>query len=434
MKLNIKHVKQFVDLDIDKLQPKVTKIHNAMHQEEKPSDFLGWLDLPIKRNKAEIDKIKEVAKRIAAENEVLVIVGIGGSYAGSKAGFEFLETPFKNEGIEILYAGHNISGRYLKNLIDYLKDKDFAVNVISKSGTTTEPAIAFRALKSELQAKYGKDYYKRVVATTDANKGSLYELSKAEGFDMFVIPDDVGGRFSVLTPVGLFPFAVKGYNIDEILEGAKDVYNKSLDPDLNKNDVYLYAVLRYLLYQSGKKIEMLVNYEPNLIAFAEWWKQLFGESEGKDGKGLFVGSANFSTDLHSLGQYIQDGERHLFETVINIKNIEDDVLIKEEDSDLDNLNYLKGKSLKYVNDKALEGTMLAHVSGNVPNILIEIEDISEKSFGQLIYFFELACAMSAYLIEVDPFNQPGVETYKTNMFALLGKKGYENIIKEQTGK
>lgn len=429
MYLNIENAVKFVEIKMAKIQPKVDKIHEMMHSEDKPSDYLGWLELPIKDNQDEINQIKKVAERIRKENDVLVVVGIGGSYAGSKAGFEFLETPFKEEGIEILYAGHNISGRYLKNLINYLKDKDFAVNVISKSGTTTEPAIAFRSLRSELIKKYGKDYTKRVVATTDANKGSLYELSKAEGFDMFVIPDDIGGRFSVLTPVGLFPFAVKGYDIDAMLAGAKEQYNLSMDPDITANDAYLYAVMRYLLYKSGKKIELLVNYEPNLIAFAEWWKQLFGESEGKDGKGLFVGSANFSTDLHSLGQYIQDGERHLFETVINIKNIEDDVVIKEETNDLDNLNYLKGKTLKYVNDKALEGTMLAHVSGGVPNILIEIDDISEKTFGKLIYFFELACAMSAYLIEVDPFNQPGVETYKTNMFALLGKKGYENILK-----
>lgn len=429
MLLNIKNAVSFVELKKAEIQPKVDEIHKKMHSKVKPSDYLGWLDLPIEDRHEEINKIKKVAKRIREENDVLVVIGIGGSYAGSKAGFEFLETPFKEEGIEILYAGHNISGRYLKNLIEYLKDKDFAVNVISKSGTTTEPAIAFRALRSELVKKYGENYNKRVVATTDGNKGSLYELSKDEGFDMFVIPDDVGGRFSVLTPVGLLPFAVKGYDIDAMLEGAKEQYNNSLNSDITVNDAYLYAVIRYLLYKSGKKIEMLVNYEPNLIAFAEWWKQLFGESEGKDGKGLFVGSANFSTDLHSLGQYIQDGERHLFETVINIKKIDDDVLIKEEENDLDNLNYLKGKSLKYVNDKALEGTMLAHVSGGVPNILIEIDDISEKTFGKLIYFFELACAMSAYLIDVDPFNQPGVETYKTNMFALLGKKGYEDILK-----
>lgn len=424
MKLDIKNVIDFVDLNYNEMQDKVNKIHEMIHSKDKPSEYLGWLDLPIKNNQAEINKIKEVASKISGENQVLVIVGIGGSYAGSKAGFEFLETPFKEKGIEIIYAGHNISGRYLKNLLDYLKDKDFAVNVISKSGTTTEPAIAFRALKALLKDKYNKDYYKRVIATTDANKGSLYELSKAEGYEMFVIPDDVGGRFSVLTPVGLFPFAVKGYDIEEMMAGSKDIYEMAKNTNIKENDVYMYAVLRYLLYTSGKKIEMLVNYEPNLIFFAEWWKQLFGESEGKDLKGLFVASGNFSTDLHSLGQYIQDGERHLFETVINIKSIEDDVVIKAEENDLDNLNYLAEKTMKYVNDKALEGTMIAHVSGNVPNILLEIEDISERSFGKLIYFFELACAISAYLIEVDPFDQPGVETYKTNMFKLLGKKGY----------
>src|SRR5690554_1421850 len=424
MYLNIENAVKFVEMKMAKIQPKVDKIHEMMHSEDKPSDYLGWLELPIKDNQDEINQIKKVAERIRKENDVLVVVGIGGSYAGSKAGFEFLETPFKEEGIEILYAGHNISGRYLKNLINYLKDKDFAVNVISKSGTTTEPAIAFRSLRSELIKKYGKDYTKRVVATTDANKGSLYELSKAEGFDMFVIPDDVGGRFSVLTPVGLFPFAVKGYNIREMIAGAKAIYDESQNPDVSKNDAYLYAMIRYLLYKDGKKIELLVNYEPNLGFFAEWWKQLYGESEGKDLKGLYPASANFSTDLHSLGQYIQDGERHLFETVLNIKNINDDVLIEKESQDLDKLNYLAGKTLNYVNQKALEGTMKAHVSGNVPNILIEVEDISERSFGKLVYFFELACAISAYLIDVDPFNQPGVETYKTEMFKLLGKAGY----------
>lgn len=428
MKVNIKHVNDFINLKEHGLQDKITKIHNMLHSDIKPSDFLGWFDLPNQTNMEEINAIMKVADRIKNNSQVLVVIGIGGSYAGSKAGIEFLDKPFEKNGVEILYAGHNISGRYLKYLIDYLSDKDFSVNVISKSGTTTEPAIAFRILKKILVEKYGKNHKERIIATTDAKRGSLYTLAKNEGYDMFVIPDDVGGRFSVLTPVGLLPFAVKGYNILDMIEGAREVYNNSLNPDITKNDVYLYAAIRYLLYKSGKKIEMLVNYDPNLIFIAEWWKQLFGESEGKDLKGLFVASANFTTDLHSLGQYIQDGERHLFETVLKINKIDTDVIIEKEENDLDDLNYLAGKSLKYVNDKALEGTMLAHVSGNVPNILIELEDISEKTFGKMIYFFELACAMSAYLIDVDPFNQPGVETYKKNMFALLGKKGYENIL------
>lgn len=428
MKVNIKHVKDFVNLKEAGLQDKINKIHESIHQKEKPSDFLGWLDLPNNIEQTEINKIETIAQNLKNKIDVLVVIGIGGSYAGSKAGIEFLDQPFNNDNVEVVYAGHNISGRYLKDLLKYLENKRFAINVISKSGTTTEPAIAFRILKKVLMDKLGKDYKDYIVATTDGEKGSLYELSKQEGFEMFVIPNDIGGRFSVLTAVGLFPFAVKGYNIKEMIEGAKDIMNASKTPNIEENDAYLYAALRYLLYKSGKKIEILVNYEPNLIMLSEWWKQLYGESEGKDSKGLFVASANFSTDLHSLGQYIQDGERHLFETVLNIKTIKEDVVIEPEENDLDKLNYLSGKTLKYVNDKALEGTMLAHVSGNVPNILIDIEDISERSFGKIVYFFELACAISAYLIEVDPFDQPGVETYKTNMFALLGKKGYENIL------
>ncbi|MDY0278122.1 MAG: glucose-6-phosphate isomerase [Acholeplasma sp.] len=430
MKLNINYAKSFVNFNKDEMQKRVNEIHKSIHQEVKPSAFLGWLDISIRDNSELVSKIKSVANRVRKNSQVLVVVGIGGSYAGSKAGIEFLEKPFVKNDIEVLYAGHNISGRYLKYLLDYLKDKDFSVNVISKSGTTTEPAIAFRVLKNELMKRYGKQYNERVIATTDAKKGSLFQLATEEKYDMFVIPDDVGGRFSVLTPVGLLPFAVMGYDIDAMLSGAREIYQSALDPNLDKNDVYLYAVMRYLLYKSGKKIEMLVNYDPNLVFFAEWWKQLYGESEGKDGKGLFVASANFSTDLHSLGQYIQEGERHLFETVLKINSINEDVIIEKENSDLDNLNYLAGKSLKYVNEKAIEGTMLAHVDGDVPNMLIEVEDISEKTFGRLVYFFELACAMSAYLLEVDPFNQPGVEKYKKNMFALLGKKGYENVLKK----
>lgn len=430
MKLNINHAKDFVNLDINKMQEKVTKIHNMIHADEKPSDYLGWLDLPNEIDNELLTKIKDVANRVRSNSEVLVVIGIGGSYAGSKAGIDFLEKPFTKNKMEIVYAGHNMSGRYLEDLIKYLENKEFSINVISKSGTTTEPAIAFRVLKKVLIEKYGAEHTSRIIATTDAKKGSLYTLSKNEGYDMFVIPDDVGGRFSVLTPVGLLPFAVMGYDIDAMIDGAKDILNKSLNPDITVNDVYMYAVMRYLLYTSGKKIEMLVNYDPNMPFIAEWWKQLYGESEGKDHKGLFVASANFSTDLHSLGQYIQDGERHLFETVLKINEIEGDVVIEEEVNDLDNLNYLAGKTLKYVNEKAIEGTMLAHVDGLVPNMLIEIKDISEHTFGQMVYFFELACAISAYLIEVDPFNQPGVEKYKENMFALLGKKGYEHILKK----
>lgn len=424
MKVKVEHVKNFININDELVQNKINEIHEMIYAENKPSDYLGWLELPKNISNEELNKIESVANNLKDKIDVLVVVGIGGSYAGSKAGIEFLDKPFNNDNVEVVYAGHNISGRYLNDLIEYLSNKRFAINVISKSGTTTEPALAFRVLKKILKDKLGNDYKDYVIATTDANKGSLYELSKQEGYEMFVIPDDVGGRFSVLTPVGLFPFAVKGYNIREMIAGAKAIYDESQNPDVSKNDAYLYAMIRYLLYKDGKKIELLVNYEPNLGFFAEWWKQLYGESEGKDLKGLYPASANFSTDLHSLGQYIQDGERHLFETVLNIKNINDDVLIEKESQDLDKLNYLAGKTLNYVNQKALEGTMKAHVSGNVPNILIEVEDISERSFGKLVYFFELACAISAYLIDVDPFNQPGVETYKTEMFKLLGKAGY----------
>lgn len=424
MIVKVEHVKNFVNINDESVQNKINEIHKMIYAKNKPSDYLGWLELPQNTSNEELDKIESVANNLKDKIDVLVVVGIGGSYAGSKAGIEFLDKPFNNDNVEVVYAGHNISGRYLNDLIKYLSNKRFAINVISKSGTTTEPALAFRVLKKILKEKLGNDYKDYVIATTDANKGSLYELSKQEGYEMFVIPDDVGGRFSVLTPVGLFPFAVKGYNIREMIAGAKAIYDESQNPDVNKNDAYLYAMIRYLLYRDGKKIELLVNYEPNLGFFSEWWKQLYGESEGKDLKGLYPASANFSTDLHSLGQYIQDGERHLFETVLNIKNINSDVLIEKENQDLDKLNYLAGKTLNYVNQKALEGTMKAHVSGNVPNILIEVEDISERSFGKLVYFFELACAISAYLIDVDPFNQPGVETYKTEMFKLLGKAGY----------
>lgn len=429
MKLNINYVKEFVNLNVEQMQQKVTKIHNSIHGEVKPSEFLGWLNLPNEISNELLTKIEKVGSEIRKNSDVLVVIGIGGSYAGSKAGIEFLEKPFTKNKLEVIYAGHNISGRYLNDLIKYLEDKEFSLNVISKSGTTTEPAIAFRILKKLLEEKYDKDASKRIIATTDASKGSLYTLAKNEGYEMFVIPDDVGGRFSVLTPVGLIPFAAMGYNVRQMIAGAKEIYSSSLNDNILENDVYMYAVMRYLLYKSGKKIEMLISYDPNLSFFAEWWKQLYGESEGKDHKGLFVASANFSTDLHSLGQYIQDGERHLFETVLKINNIEEDVIIESTKDDLDNLNYLSGKTLKYVNEKAIEGTMLAHVEGLVPNLLIEIEDISEHTFGQLVYFFELACAVSAYLIEVDPFDQPGVEKYKENMFALLGKKGYEHILK-----
>jgi glucose-6-phosphate isomerase len=431
IELNIQDAQSFLSVQPESLQARVNALHKVIHEKTgQGSDYLGWLSLPQDYDKLEYARIVKAASKIRRDSQVLVVIGIGGSYLGSKAGLEFLNDPFKKQDLEIIFAGHQMSGLYLSNLLDYLKDKDFSINVISKSGTTTEPAIAFRILKKALEKKYGKDQAKhRIYATTDKKRGALYTVSKENGYEMFVIPDDVGGRFSVLTAVGLLPLKAAGIDTDQILKGAEDAMLRFSNPSLKENESYLYAVVRYLLYTSGKKVEMLVGYEPNLLFLNEWWKQLFGESEGKDHKGLFVASAGFSTDLHSLGQYIQEGERHLFETVIQVKSSKKDVFIPEEDIDLDELNYLKGKPLSYVNAQALKGTMMAHKDGLVPNVLLTIPQFDAYTFGYLVYFFEKACALSAYLIDVNPFNQPGVEAYKKNMFALLGKKGYENILK-----
>lgn len=431
IELNIDDAQSFLSQKPESLQDKVNQLHRVIHEKTGlGSDYLGWLTLPIDYDKEEYKRILAASKRIRQSSQVLVVIGIGGSYLGAKAGLEFLNEPFKKQSLEVVFAGHQMSGHYLSNLLDYLKDKDFSVNVISKSGTTTEPAIAFRVLKKALEEKYGKALAKtRIYATTDKKRGALYTVAKENGYEMFVIPDDVGGRFSVLTAVGLLPMKAAGIDIDQMMIGAQDALKRFSNPDLKNNESYLYAVVRYLLYTSGKKVEMLVGYEPNLLFLNEWWKQLFGESEGKDHKGLFVASAGFSTDLHSLGQYIQEGERHLFETVIQVKTSQKDVLIPEEDNDLDELNYLKGKPISYVNAQALKGTMMAHKDGLVPNLRLTIPKFDAYTFGYLVYFFEKACALSAYLIDVNPFNQPGVEAYKKNMFALLGKKGYENILK-----
>ena len=423
--------RSFLSEQPEQLQEKVNEIHKMIHNKTGlGNEFLGWLDLPSNYDKDEFKRVLEAAERIRETSEVLVVIGIGGSYLGAKAGLEFLKVPFEEKTLEIVFAGHHMSGSYLKHLTNYLKDKSFSINVISKSGTTTEPAIAFRVLKDLLIEKVGEAEAKtRIYATTDKQRGALYTLSKAEGYEMFIIPDDVGGRFSVLTPVGLLPLAADGLDVKSMLKGAKDAEIRFSNPKLEENEAYLYAVTRYLLYKQGYKIEMLVGYEPNLLFLNEWWKQLYGESEGKDHKGLFVASAGFSTDLHSLGQYIQDGERHLFETVIQVEHTEEDTIIPETKDDLDQLNYLAGKTLSYVNKQALKGTMMAHKDGLVPNMLLSIPSFDSYTFGYLIYFFEKACAMSAYLIDVNPFNQPGVEDYKKNMFALLGKKGYEHILK-----
>lgn len=424
IKLNDTYIKPFLKGNIGDFQPTVDNIHNMIHNKTgKGADFLGWVELPNTITD-QLPRIQEVANRLK-QYDVLVVIGIGGSYLGTKAGLHFLETPFKQTKPEILFAGHNMSSTYMVELLHYIKDKSVAVNVISKSGTTTEPAIAFRLIMDQLKERYSKEELQsRIVATTDQARGALYQLSKAEGYDQFVIPDDVGGRYSVLSPVGLLPLAVAGYNINKMILGAQKAYQDAATSDLSKNVSYQYAVLRYMLYQQGKKIEMLASYEPNMQYVNEWWKQLFGESEGKENKGLFISSALFSTDLHSLGQYIQEGERHLFETIIHIDTPTKDIDIQKQDNNLDGLNYLAGKTLSYVNTKAEEGTLLAHQEGQVPNIVLHLENVSEASFGYMMYFFEIACAMSAYLIDINPFDQPGVESYKKHMFQLLGKPGY----------
>ena len=429
--LVLNDARSFLSEQPEQLQERVNEVHKMIHNKTGlGNDFLGWLDLPTNYDKDEFSRLLKAANKIKNDSDVLVVIGIGGSYLGAKAGLEFLKVPFKNKQLEVVFAGHQMSGSYLNHLVKYLKDKRFSINVISKSGTTTEPAIAFRVLKNLLEEQVGElEAKSRIYATTDKQKGALYKLSHANGYEMFVIPDDVGGRFSVLTPVGLLPLAADGIDVKKMLEGAKDAQMRFTNPNLAENEAYLYAATRYLLYKQGYKIEMLVGYEPNLLYLNEWWKQLYGESEGKDNKGLFVASAGFSTDLHSLGQYIQEGERHLFETVVEVENLESDTIIPSTEDDLDELNYLAGKKLSYVNKQALKGTMMAHKDGNVPNMLLNIPSFDSYTFGYLVYFFEKACAMSAYLIEVNPFNQPGVEAYKKNMFALLGKKGYENILK-----
>ena len=397
------------------------------------NDFLGWLGLPFDYDKEEFARIKKAAEKIKSDSEVLIVIGIGGSYLGAKAAIDMLSNNFYNllskeerKTPQILFAGNSISGSYLAQLVDFVKDKDFSVNVISKSGTTTEPAIAFRVFKSLLEEKYGKAEAKnRIYATTDKARGALKNLSDAEGYETFVVPDDVGGRFSVLTAVGLLPIAVSGADIDKLMEGAQSASSAYKECDIYKNDCYMYAAIRNLMLEKGKSTEIMVNYEPRLHYFAEWWKQLYGESEGKDGKGIFPAAVDFSTDLHSMGQYIQDGRRVLFETVLNVEKTDDDVVIEETPDNIDGLNFLSGKTMSFVNSRAFLGTLLAHNDGGVPNLIVNIPEINEYYLGQLIYFFEKACGISGYVLGVNPFNQPGVEAYKKNMFALLGKPGYE---------
>lgn len=398
------------------------------------NDFLGWIDLPVNYDKEEFARIQAAAEKIKSDSEVLVVIGIGGSYLGARAAIEFLRHSFYNsvdksvrKTPEIYYAGNNISSTYLAQLIETIGDRDFSVNVISKSGTTTEPAIAFRVFKKLLVQKYGKEEAaKRIYATTDKAKGALKNLATEEGFETFVVPDDVGGRFSVLTAVGLLPIAVSGADIEKLMEGAASMREYCLNTPFAENDAMLYAAIRNCLYAKGKNIEILANYEPALHYVGEWWKQLYGESEGKDNKGLFPAACDFTTDLHSMGQYIQEGRRSMFETVIELEKSTFEVILEKEDVDLDGLNYLAGKSVDFINKSAMKGVLLAHTDGDVPNLVIKLPEQTEFYLGQLFYFFEFSCGVDGYMLGINPFNQPGVESYKRNMFALLGKPGFEN--------
>ena len=397
------------------------------------NDFLGWIDLPVDYDKEEFARIKKAAAKIQSDSEVLVVIGIGGSYLGARAAIEFLRHSFYNivdksirKTPEIYFVGNSISSTYMKHLIDVIGDRDFSINMISKSGTTTEPAIAFRVFKEMAEKKYGKKgAAERIYATTDKAKGSLKNLATEEGYESFVVPDDVGGRFSVLTAVGLLPIAVSGADIDKLMEGAAEGRKIALEAPFEENDALKYAALRNILLRKGKSIEILANYEPCVHYVSEWWKQLYGESEGKDKKGIFPASVDLTTDLHSMGQFIQDGSRNLFETVINIEKSREEIIIGEEPVDLDGLNYLARKNVDFVNKSAMNGTILAHTDGQVPNLMVNVPEVSEFYLGQLFYFFEFACGISGYILGVNPFNQPGVESYKKNMFALLGKPGYE---------
>lgn len=420
--------------EINNLQSSISAAHEMLtNKSGAGNNYLGWLEWPIDYDEIEFSQIKKAAQKIINQSDVLLVIGIGGSYLGAKSALEMLNHSFYNQlsiskrkTPEILFIGHHLSSTYYNDLFDILENKDISVNVISKSGTTTEPAIAFRYIREYMEKKYGKEGAKeRIFATTDVKKGALRELSEEEGYETFKIPNDIGGRYSVLTAVGLLPIAVSGVNIDEIMAGAREGYNLYSRMDLEKNPCYQYAAIRNLLYSKGKTIELLVNYEPCLQYFSEWWKQLFGESEGKDQKGIFPAAVNFTTDLHSMGQYIQDGFRNLFETVINVQEVRRDLIIKREEFDLDDLNFLAGRSLHFVNQKAMEGTILAHTDGGVPNLVINIPKLNPYYYGQMVYFFEKACGISGYLLGVNPFDQPGVEAYKKNMFALLGKPGYE---------
>ncbi|SKA85140.1 glucose-6-phosphate isomerase [Caloramator quimbayensis] len=421
--------------EIENIKSQIIDAHDKLHNKTGAgSDFLGWVNLPYDYDKEEFERIVEASERIKKNSDVFIVIGIGGSYLGARAAIEMLNHSFynvlskdKRNAPQIFYVGNNISPVYLQDLLDAIDGKDISINVISKSGTTTEPAIAFRIFKDYLEKKYGKEEAKkRIFATTDKERGALKKLADSEGYETFVIPDDVGGRYSVLTAVGLLPIAVSGVDIREIMRGAKDAADEYKNIDILNNSAYLYAALRNILYRKGKTTEILVNYEPSLHFFSEWWKQLYGESEGKDNRGIFPAAVDFSTDLHSMGQYIQEGMRNIFETVINVEKAKYDVGIYEDKDNIDGLNFLSGKTMDFVNKKAFEGTVLAHNDGGVPNIIINVPKINEYYFGKLVYMFEKACGISGYVLGVNPFDQPGVEAYKKNMFALLGKPGYES--------
>ena len=431
IKLVTKYADKFINShELDAVRAQITAAHQLLTTKSGlGSDFLGWVDLPVDYDKEEFERIKAAAKRIKEKADILIVIGIGGSYLGARAAIELLKSPYynnlKKDTPDIYFVGNNISPTYLNEILSICESKDICVNVISKSGTTTEPALAFRIFKKLLEDKYGKEEAKtRIFATTDKCKGTLKDLSTEEGYETFVVPDDVGGRYSVLTAVGLLPIAAAGCDIDAIMKGAQAARVAYANDDMN--DCYKYAALRNILYRKGKAVELLVSYEPCFAMMNEWFKQLYGESEGKDHKGIFPASVIFSTDLHSMGQFIQDGSRVMFETVVDVKNAKQDLYLENDKDNLDGLNFLTGQNMSVVNRKAMEGTILAHTEGGVPNLVIEVDKLDEYNFGEMVYFFEKACAISGYMLGVNPFNQPGVESYKKNMFALLGKPGYES--------
>lgn len=433
IKLNTSYLKGFVgENEFAAIAPQIIAAHEMLtNKSGLGSDFTGWVDLPVDYDKEEFARIKKSAQKIISDSDVLLVVGIGGSYLGARAVIEAIKSPLynnlKKDTPEIYFLGNSISSTYFREVLSLCEGKDFSVNVISKSGTTTEPAIAFRVLKEMLEKKYGKEGAKgRIYATTDKAKGTLKELADAEGYETFVVPDDVGGRYSVLTAVGLLPIACAGIDIDKLMQGAQDAHKAYADPDIEKNDCYKFAAVRNILLRKSRTTEITVAYEPYMWCFGEWIKQLFGESEGKDGKGLFPASMIFSTDLHSLGQYVQQGLRNMYESVIWVKNAKIDQEIPFEESNADGLNFVAGKKMQFVNEKAFQGTVLAHAQGGVPSVVLELDEMNEFTMGQLIYFYEKACGISAYVLGVNPFDQPGVQMYKSNMFALLGKPGYED--------